>query len=376
MYKIKNYLYLLCLGIFALGAACQQDGLSEEELLNLTQSTSLTVNAIQAGSQRPVEGATVTVAFADNVLKADTDEFGQAYFENVSQGEALIQLNKEGYFDVKQKTAIETSGRLTGDNISLSLYAEEDAATIKGQMKIQTDLTTAADEYADAVEFNIYANGNVVASGTTNEEGKFEILVPTTESGRYFTIDFPEVKRDQKVYVVEDSVNVLKTAFNTIFRPFEEAEKLPNTSNIVLEIQDPYYNNGWQAYVESFEVDSSITEVILGDIGYGYNFNSSITVYANGIDTGAEIELDAGYDPTNTCSFPNYYLLIRNSVDIVDGGSGYPEYEPNLNISTHHPSGFKWDRCTRFNQGFRISTAEVIELDLDYGTGTITGDIR
>lgn len=378
MYKIKNYLYLLCLGLFALASACQQDGLSEEELQNLTQSTSLTVNASQAGSQRPVEGATVTVAFAGNVLQAETDEFGQAYFEDVSQGEAIISLSKEGFFDVKQQRNIETFGRLTGDNVTLSLYNEEDAATVKGQVRIQTDLTTEEVEYVEALAVNIFADGNVVATGATDAEGKFEILIPTTENGRFFSIDFPELSRDQQLYMIEDSVPVLKTAFGTIFRPYEQAERLPNTSNIVVEISAPDdFRGGWQAYVNAFKVvDSTITEVTLGDLGHGYRNNPSVIVSANGVNVGSDIELDANFNTSNACSYPQYYQIERNSLNIVDGGSGLPEYQPNLNIATQHPSRYYWDRCTRFDQGFRIRTADIIEVGLDYGTGTITGPIQ
>ncbi len=376
MYKTKNYLYLLCLGFLVLFTACQQDGLTEEELQNLTQSTTLTVNAIQAGSQRPVAGATVTIAFAGSLLESTTDEFGQAYFENVSQGEALIQVKKEGYFDVKQQRDIQTLGRLTGDNLSISLFNEEDGAIVKGQVKVQTDLTTEATEYAAEININIFADGNVVASGTTDEQGKFEILIPTSENGRFFSIDFPEIQRDQKLYIVEDSVPVLKTAFATIFRPIDAAQKLPNTSNIIIEISNPYYSGGRQAYVEAFEIDQSITNITFGDLGYGYRFNPTVSVLVDGIEKNTDIDLQSQYNSSNACSSTEYYKIDASSLNIIDGGSDYPAFVPNLNISTQHPSRYYWDRCTRYDQGFRIRTAEIIEVDLDYGTGTLTGSIQ
>ncbi len=375
MYKIKNYLYFLFLGFLALATACQQDGLSEEELQNLTQSTSLTVNAVQVGSDRPVKDASITIVFAGTVLESMTDEFGQAYFDNVSQGEALIKMSKEGYFDLIVQRQIETAGRLGGDNVSLSLYSMEDAATVKGKVKLKTDLTTDEYDYPQGVKFDLIENNTVIASGTTDATGNFNIKVPTTANGRSFSLLVPELSYDQQLYVVEETGPVLKTAYGTIFRHDEAAQALPNTSNIQATISNPNYNNGRQAYVDSVEVlDGEITNVIIGEIGYGYSGNFVISIDAeDGFD--AYITVGGSYDPS-ICNYPNYYRLSNEDITIYDGGQDYPDYRSNENVTTMHPTGFDWANCTRITQSFRIRTAEIIEVDLNYGTGTVTGEIR
>ena len=376
MYKIKNYCFLFCLAFVAIASSCEQEGLNEEELLNLTTSTSLTISAVQQGSQRPIEGVAVSLLSGGNAFEAVTDQYGQAYFSDVSQGDVLIQMSKEGYFSVKEQREIQSSGRLAGDRVIFSLYAEEDAAIVRGQVKIQADLTNEVTEYAEAITLNLISNNSVVASGTTNELGQFEILVPTSESGRSFSLEVPELQRDQKIYVLVDSEPVLSTAVSTIFRPYMEAERLPNTSNIILEIEVPDFDEGWQAYVKSFEIGESITGVTLGDTGFGYINSTSIKVYVNGVETVTNIQLETENNFTDFCRFPEYYQIIRSSAKITDGGLGYPDYVPNLNASTKHPTGFKWNRCSNLDRSIRISSGEIIVLDLDYGTGTITGNIQ
>lgn len=376
MYKLRNYLFLLFIGLGIVFTSCEKEGLTEEEVLNLTQKATFTVNVKEQGTNLPIAGVDVTISSSSNVYTSVSDEFGVAYFEDVEQGDVIIALKKEGYFDLTQETEIFSDGRLVGDDISLNMYSEEMAAVVKGNVKIQTDLTTEAYEHPQEVAVNAIYNGDVIASTKTDSDGNYTLTIPTTESGRYVTIQFPELHYDQKIAIREESDIVTKTAKGTIFRPYEPAVALPSTANILATVSSPSYSNGRQAYVKSLTVESGvITDVEMGEIGYGYGdwTSPTISITSLTVGTGANIGIDADYVP-GYC-WPEYYRLDVNDISIYNGGVGYPDYEPNLNVTPIHPSGFKWDNCDYLNNSERVESGDVYVIDVNYGTGTELGEI-
>lgn len=375
MYKLRNYLFLLFIGFGVVFTSCEKDGLTEEEVLNMAQKTTFAVNVKEEGTNLPLAGVDVTISASSNVYASVSDEFGVAYFENIEQGDVIIALKKEGYFNLTQEAEVFSNGRLAGDNITMNMYAEEMAAVVKGSVRIQTDLTTTAFEHPEGIEIYAKYNNTTIASAKTDAEGNYSLLIPTTANGRYITIHFPDLVFDQKIAVREESDVVMKMAKGTIFRPYDRAMALPSTANILATVASPNYSNGRQAYVESLTVESGvITGVELGDIGYGYSIYPDI--YINSLDGGSGANIEVDYDYNGSYCYPEYYRLDPNEIYIYNGGTGYPDYEPNVNVSTMHPSGFKWNLCDYLNETERVESGDVYLIDVNYGTGTELGEIQ
>ncbi|MBL6446058.1 hypothetical protein JMN32_07055 [Fulvivirga sp. 29W222] len=374
MYKLRNYLFLLFIGLGITFTACEKDGLTEEEVLDLTQKTTFAVNIREEGTNQPLAAVDVTISAGSNVYTSASDEFGVAYFENVEQGDVIIALQKEGYFDLSQEAEVFSNGRLAGDNITLRMYSEEMAAVVRGNVKIQIDLTSEAYENPAGIDIYAKYNNTVISSTKTDADGNYSLIIPTTANGRYVTIHFPDLEFDQKVAIREEGVVVSKTVKGTIFRPYDKAMALPSTANILATVANPNYSRGRQAYVESLTVEAGvITAVELGDIGYGYSINP--TVYINSLDGGSGANIKVDYDYNSSYCYPEYYRLDPNEIYIYDGGAGYPDYEANINVSTMHPGGFKWNNCDYLNETERVESGDVYIIDVNYGTGTELGEI-
>lgn len=372
MFKTKIIYLLSCLAFFGVLSSCEQGGFSEEELQGLSQSSNLTINVEIAGSNDVAEGVTVSLEGSEDVVETVTDENGVAFFTDVPNGSLIIRLSGEGYFEAVYNEEILPDNRTATRSLNFEVYSVEEAATVKGKVLIQTDLTTEEYEHPEGLKVDVLQNNKVVASGITDAEGNFVIEVPTTEDGEYFTFYIPQPTYDQQLYVLEDGAPVLKTAIGTKFMIDAEAEAVPNTSNIQVEISDPYYSSGRQAYAGALEVvGGQITDIEIEEIGYGYGSWQTIAFnITSESGSGASISVDAGYD-NSICGFPDYYVIRRNTLSIDNGGLNYPEYRANENVTTEHPQ-FIWEgsECRSVNDSFIIESREVLEMKLNYGTGT------
>ncbi|WP_221418016.1 hypothetical protein, partial [Fulvivirga kasyanovii] len=363
------------IGLSITFTSCEKDGLTEEEILNLAQATSFTVEVTEQGSGKSISGVEVSVLTGGVTYSLVTDEFGVAVFENIEQGQAVVNLKKEGYFESSFETKIEAEGRASGDVASFSLYSLEDAVLIKGNVKIQIDLTTDAYEHPEGITIAAVSGNTILASAVVDSDGNYSMLIPASVDGRSVTLMFPDVLYDQKIAVREDGDIVMKTAKGTIFRPYDKAEALPSTANILATIAGPNYTSGRQAYVESLTVESGvITGVELGDIGYGYSIYPAI--YINSLNGGSGANIQVDYDYNGSYCSAERYRLDPDDIYIYSGGSGYPDYEPNVNVSTMHPSGFKWSNCDYLNETETIKSGDVYIIDVNYGTGTELGEIQ
>lgn len=376
----KKGIYLL-LAILVMGTfivSCDDDGLSEEDIMELaSRSSSVYVLVIEEGSERAVAGATVTLSLAGGPVSSVTNDDGLAFFQEVQQGNVLMRISGEGYADFSGEVSFFNGGRgITGD-VSIRLFREDELATITGQVQIQTDLTTEEPEFIAGLTISAFAGGEQVAQAVTDNEGNYSLTIPTSSSGRSISLFFPGVQFDQRIAVVEETGVEIRTVRGTVFQPYKAAAALPNTANIQATVGPPvsFWNPNRQAYIKALVVEfGEIVDIELGDIGYGYDGTYPVFINSPGGGSNASIRLFAD-SRSNGCSFPANYIIY--DYIIFNDGFGYPDYEPNQNVSTTHPK-FLFTGCDQLvrNRTFQLRSGEVLDASVTYGTGTVLGEIE
>jgi len=197
-------------------------------------------------------------------------------------------------------------------------------------------------------------------------------------------MDFPTLQYDQILKVRDTSNNIVSTtAIGTIFDPRKTAETVPNTSNVIATIGQPNSTVSGGKYffasVKSLTIDAGvITNLEFGYLGQGFTSTETITITSLDGGSGANIICSGVY--TGYYTEP-YYAVNPGSLNIISGGTGYPVLEPNENVYTISPSGFKWAGVYYYYAYYMntysryFSPGEVYVLNVDYGTGTTTGTI-
>ncbi len=378
MQKKGIYLLLAMLVMGTFIVSCDDDGLSEEDVMELaSRNSSVYVLVSEEGSGRAIAGATVTLSLAGGPVSSETNNDGLAFFQEVQQGDVRMQVSREGYFDFSREVSFFNEGRGTTDNVSVRLFSEDEAATITGQVQIQTDLTTEEPEVIAGLTISAFAGNEPLAQAVTDNEGNYSLMIPTSSDGRSISLFFPGVQFDQRIALVEETGIEIRTARGTVFQPYEAATALPNTANIQATVGPPV--SGWnpnrQAYIKALVVEfGEIVDIELGDIGYGYNLTYPVSINSPGGGSNASINLFAGFR-SNGCSFPANRIIY--DYDIQNDGFGYPDYEPNQNVSTTHPK-FLFTGCDQLvrNRTFWLRSGEVLDASVTYGTGTVLGEIE
>ncbi len=380
MQKKGIYLLLAMLVMGTFIVSCDDDGLSEEDVMELaSRNSSVYVLVIEEGSERAVVGATVTLSLAGGPVSSVTNDDGLAFFQEVQQGEVLMRISGEGYFDFSREVSFFNEGRGTTGNVSVRLFSEDEAATIMGQVQIQTDLTTEEPEFIAGLTISAFAGGEQVAQAVTDNEGNYSLSIPASSNRRSISLLFPDVQLDQRIAVVEETGIEIRTARGTVFKPYEAAAALPNTANIQATVDPPvsFWDPTRQAYIKALVVEfGEIVDIELGDIGYGYDEYDSyrVSIDSPGGGSNAVIWLFANIG-FNGCSFPADRIIYDYFIE--DGGSGYPDYEPNQNVSITHPK-FLFTDCDQLvrNRTFWLRSGEVLDASVTYGTGTVLGEIE
>lgn len=384
------YLSLLMFIMGLLFSSCEKEGMNEAELMKKIGETDFSIVVRDNASERPIDGAQIKLTNKGEVLTAETDSSGRAVLTDVSTGKASLHIAREEYFDHKEQITINTTGREASVGYTASLFSKDDAARIVGNVKLQTDLTTDSAEHPEGITIKAFDNDNApVAETKTEEDGDFELLIPTDREGREVWVKFPDLEYDQKIAVrKDDSTVVEKTAIGTIFKPYPEygeTDEVESTSNISVEIDPP--DDTWQeeyarqAYVKSLTVSSgSVIGVEIGYLGRGYStwYNYSIDISAGSVSPWdeADVMVEGTYDYR-----PYFRPLNPASVQINNPGNNYPEHKPNENVYTQPPKGFIWQnnyyyQNARLNTTNKIEAGEVYHIDANYGTGTDRGEIH
>jgi len=384
MNKTRYVLFaLFIIGLFTVG--CEDEGLNESDIMQVSQKASLAVQVLEHNTNRPIYGAKVTLTASGEVLTMNSDSSGMAYFSGLSeQDDARIKVVKDGYFLYSASFDIAPKYRSAGEFLEVYLNSTENAAIMKGVVYIQTDLTTEEPEHPSGIEIKaLNTDKEILATALTNGDGEYELKIPVG-SGRSIYISFPTLQYDQTLKVRDTSNTVVSTtAKGTIFDPHEVAEPVPNTSNVIATVNQPSTTvsggNYYTASVKSLTITAgSITGIQFGYLGQGYTTTENISITSLDGGSGANIACSGNSTGSNT---EPYYPVDPGSVVINSGGTGYPVLEPNENVYTISPSGFKWEGSYYYydyfinNKTKYFNPGEVYVQDLDYGTGTTTGDI-
>lgn len=374
---------LFIIGLFILG--CSEEGLNEMDIMELSQKSYLTIKIQDGRTETPIYGAKVTLGASGEALELNTDSSGMVYFDDLSQQDDVrIIISKDGYFLYNGTLDISINNRSAGEYKVFELNSKDDAALIKGIVSIQTDLTTIESEHPSGIVIRaLNTNRDILATATTNANGEYELNIPVG-SGRSIYIDFPTLQYDQTLKVRDTSNTVvLTTAKGTVFSPYNAAEPVPNTSNVIATVGQPNSSvsggNYYTASIKSLTITAGvITDLEFGYLGQGYTSTENISITSLEAGSGANITCYGLYNGYYT---EPYYAVNPASLNIISGGSGYPELEPNENVYTISPSGFKWPGVYYYYAYFinsyskYFNSGDVYVLDLDYGTGTTIGDI-
>lgn len=384
MKKIR-YLTLPLIITVLFFSACEKDGITEKELLEKLSESSLSIKISNSGTNEPISDAFVSIAASGKILTDTSDEKGFVFFEGLEQqSNAKLIVSKEGYWVYDNEINLEFSSRAAGEHVEIFLNDKDKATTIKGKVTIQTDLTTLDPEHPVGITIKaLNQSREILAIAKTNNKGEYELKFPIGY-GQYVYVEFPTLQYDQKLKVRDTSNTVVSTTANgTIFDPTKAAEPVPNTSNIIATVERPNSTvsggNYYTASVKSLTVKGGvITDVIFGYLGQGYSSTKAIIINSLDGGSGANIRCSGKY---NGYYNEPYYALNPSSLNILSGGTGYPDYEPNENVYTISPSGFKWDGYYYYYAYFihktnrYFSPGELYILDMDYGTGTTRGNI-
>jgi len=386
---ILKYLFLIILPLSLFISSCEEEGMTEKELREKIKETDFMVEVQGGGVTEIVRGAEVKLEQSGEILSAKTDSSGIVTFPEVDMGKAILSIQKEGYFEFNRQINLETNDREATATYIAKLYSREDAARIKGNVKIQKDLTTDSAEHPVGIKISAINEDEIISTTRTDQEGRFDLYIPTSDDGRKVRIKFPDLEYDQKIAVRKnDSTVVEKTAVGTIFNPYPEygeTDKVESTSNIGVEIVPPV--NAWveeyarQAYIKSLTVSSgSVTGVEIGYPGRGYEkgYTYHVVISSDSVSQWNEAEVEVeGTDDLN----PYYTPLNPATVQINDPGNNYPEHKPNENVYTQPPKGFIWEDDyhvgnARLNNPNKLKAGEIYRIDANYGTGTERGDIQ
>jgi len=259
--------------------SCEKDDFTEkdaldgqEELERLRDSlarvggiVNYTVNVINAGNAgfmksatkaNGLSGATVTTSQLGVVVTKQTDGTGMVVFDDLRIGKVTVNVSLANYTSVSFVAELtpesitnitETTVRSASTQIPLFPLTGTATTTISGKVTYETDLTNATPEIAANIPvsvsidvnntfMNTYINtggsnngtgeiikiayGDAVVSGTTDANGLYSLVVPTTASGLPIRIDIADLAVDQSLLqptLYKQNVNgvqVIRTIFS------------------------------------------------------------------------------------------------------------------------------------------------------------------
>lgn len=392
-HKFKFLSSTFLIGLLTMSISCK-DQFTEEDALNAQQLVDLAIYVFNQSNQErpPVAGATVTFIQGGNNLEATTNESGVAVFNDVRFGGFVYYIEAENFTSVSEEGYLSADDfRQSQETYSIGIYslADENLATMKGTIRIDTDLTNDETERASNVNllFNVSLNnGDRVFSVTTDEQGNYEIKLPVNPYGSSVTIQYPDLLLPQKIAFNKLSSDpdffpdVLPQIgmVETLFAMYTSGGIQQNHNNFpvndvvpIYAIAEPAPTGQTTAIIDFVYTDDG--EIVDIDFANGGNYagdtdgkvNITFTSLLGG--SGATLVINLG-DQTNLSSA---YNEIGTATSVLTGGSGYPEDNyfmnrlgyraPSLNSSNRQTSFYLYPRTVTFNNP-------------DYGTGVSRPD--
>jgi hypothetical protein len=282
-------------------------------------------------------------------------------FEKIKIGGNInLYVSKENY--TKTFTTVNT---IPGDyrqatlsaNVSMYSLADENLVTVKGQLTIETDLTNRIKEVVEGTEVRVFnqnlPNGAAKAFiGTSDAEGKYEIMVPVNADGNdNINVAFISVETMRTVGVNLDNVYSVETQ-NAIYdiEGNNNPTNIPAVPSALITIGAPEALGTGFALTTEVDTNSSI-------FTSSYS-NLSITT------TGS------GYFPDIAGTDTTLYVFFSPDTKLLDTARIQLTFEKNGGLTS---IGAIINYGTWNGREAKYSTKPTIDLNIGGGTGA---DIR
>ena len=395
---MKNKLKLvsagLMIGLMSLTISCKEQ-FTEEEALKAQQLVDFALHVYNRSlqGQPPVAGAKVTFIQGGNKKEATTDENGVALFPGVKFGGFVLAVSADNFTSMSFDDEIYADDfRTTQQTYSVGIYslADESLATVKGTVRIDTDLTNDTPETLEGVTLRFRANlnyGDQIFMATTDANGNYEVKVPAEQYGTYVYVFYPDMLVGQKIAYnklqseTKNFPDVLPKVetIETLFAMYTGGGILNNYNNYrtsgifpIYAIADPA-PTGQATAVISYVYTNADGEIVDIDFATGGDYtgdadgkvNVTFTSLLGG--SGATLEITLG-DQTN---LNNAYNQNGTATINFVGGSGYPDDNYQLNRT-----GYRGPSINSQNResSFRLYPGTITFNNVDYGTGVSRPD--
>lgn len=392
--KFKLITATFLIGLMTLSISCKEQ-FTEEEALKAQQLIDFAIFVFNQSSpeQEPVEGASVTFIQGSNKLEATTDANGVASFPGVKFGGFVFTISAENFSTYTSDEYLSPDNfRQSQETYRIGIYslADENLATIKGTVRIDSDLTNDETETLAGITLRVRTqlnNGSKVFTVTTDAQGKYEIKVPVNQYGSSVYIQYPDVLINQKIAFNQLDSDPLSFPdvlpqigmVETLFAMYTGGGILQNNSNFpqfdvapMYAIADPAPTGQTTAIISDVFTndDGEITGVSFATGGnYAGDADGKVNITFTSLlgGSGASLLINLG-DQTNLSSA---YNQNGTATRTLVGGSGYPDdnyymnrtgyRSPSLNSSSRENSFYLYPGTVTFNNP-------------DYGTGVSRPD--
>lgn len=375
----------LLMGLIVLSVSCDQ--FTEEDTLKAQQTIDLTIYVVDGTStdRTPIEGATITLIQSGSTREVVTDANGIAAFPGIQIGSYIYKAVAEGFVTQNRSSSAATTnfrvGQITRE-IAMNSSKDEDLATIRGHLSIETDLTNTTREIAAnvPVQARVHLNdGTRVFADTTDAEGNYEIKIPTNGIDGYteVTMSYIDVELDQKIAITkyEDEEGFFPEVLprietiKTVFSSSDEGEVNQYFDyrgvRAVYAIADDAPADGTTAIIRRVytNADGEVTGVQFSNGGnYAGESDGVVDINIFSLDggSGAAIKINLGNQTNLSSAFSQFGTASR----VITPGSGYPINSNNytLNKTRYRSSSFN-------TSNFSVLPGGIYVIDGDYGTG-------
>ena len=392
MTKVSTKIISMIMTLMAVLAISCEEEFSEEDALNAQQSVDLAIYVVNnsTDNEDPVAGAKVTVSQNGETREVTTDAAGAALFPDAKIGGYVYKIEAENYTTLTGSGSLSTSnfriGQVTQRFELNSLNTPENMATIKGVVEIESDLTNDVTEYASGIELLVEVsldNKSLNFSVTTDEQGKWELQVPTDANGSTsLNVRFPDIEMDQTIAYLKKSSEpgsfpeILPsiTTYPTLFTMYLGGRQ--NYNNY--PVNDIYAVYGIAQDAPAGQQTAIVSDVFVDDnqevVGLNFDNGGDYSgAAADSIDVTFTDITGGGSGALLRISIQNFTNLasayFNNDYRYVSHGSGYSDRIFN---ETSYQSGTINSSERKYYTNVRPGTTTIINAD--YGTGSYRAD--
>lgn len=372
---MKKFIYLSTLILLTIFTSCEEPVPVEPDVNNITINNDVkdslniaeqlatlnragefyNVNMKVLDRTTPIEGAEVKLTSSLDgeliELVEVSDASGNIVFDGVSIGGNIIEVKGEGYYSAlgmiefkfergyNYEVIDDVVAPITrNESAIIPLYNKgngSNTAKIKGKVSIETDLTNKAPEVVKDQLIKADFSGNIVnvsegmifseyslnvegglGEAVTNENGEYELVIPTGNEGVSVDLMIPQLRMKQKLAYYDPETEEPKLdSIMTTFGYYEQVTNIPYVSGIKTVVPEPtepgkgfQVNNFTKAGRQLFAGISNYTDEInvtgnnqdFGEMlfkfsaGSGYNSTPEVVI-TDPTGEGAELRVQGEY---------------------------------------------------------------------------------